>query len=350
MTRVVQCLAQQLIDRTEEVLPTNRPHLGIVDDTESLRILRDSALAVLSHPDALSTNMRLLEDGHETPRGVWLQSRIGEAEVIYSELRNHELDRAVMDGSLFVVDSIDTRNSELMLFREALEYGLGRVWINTYMVSGADASFGTHSDTHDALILQLSGHKRWRVAAGVGCSLDDSTPLIDVVLSPNQFLFVPGGTEHHVSAVGQFSLHLTIVFDSTAALIFQQHLTDFVYGRPPTNITKADVTAAMTRVSERRLGTSLPFVETGLVNDLGGVRLASRLKPALRIDEEGRGILVALAKVWTIEPELIELILELCTGRELNWSEVCAMTDVGQSGLRQWLRMRAEDGLIITRP
>jgi len=342
----VQKLALELGSRNRPNRQSSRPSWGQLGKSDALGALARASMALLAHPDALATNMRLLESGHELPRGDWLESRVGEAQVVHSSLRNHQLDSAISGGSLFVIDSADDKAHELMLFREALEYEHGRTWINVYMVGGEDASFGAHSDTHDTYILQLCGRKSWQVAdrAGEG-RLANATSQV-VVLEEGDYLFVPGGTEHYVQAVGEFALHLTIVFDASAALQFQRDLTDFVFASRHVRLTRAELEGAMARVAERRKGSSLPFVESGSEADIGTVRLASRLRPMVHV-VDGKLSIQAIAKSWTIESKFEPLVRKLADGVAVTWFEVRSLVEAPDAEILKWLLVQARNELIV---
>jgi ribosomal protein L16 Arg81 hydroxylase len=88
--------------------------------------------------------------------------------------------------------------------------------INVYLTNvGQKTSAPPHTDKQDVFVLQTQGSKRWRVftppppsklyrvdpfARGKGKDILDwkelEKPLLDVVLSPGQILYVPGGFPH----------------------------------------------------------------------------------------------------------------------------------------------------------
>lgn len=70
---------------------------------------------------------------------------------------------------------------------------------NAYLSPPGAAGLRRHADTHDVIVLQLSGTKRWEVA-GVG----------PVTLEPADVMYLPAGTEHEAACHDDHSLHLTI--------------------------------------------------------------------------------------------------------------------------------------------
>ncbi|KAF7962885.1 hypothetical protein AWV80_16310 [Cupriavidus sp. UYMU48A] len=87
------------------------------------------------------------------------------------------------------------------------------VQINAYLVCGDRPGFNPHFDSHDVIVLQGHGRKRWLLAAETtGPSIDRAQPALDheYLLDEGDMLFVPSGLWHSVTAVGEPSLHFTI--------------------------------------------------------------------------------------------------------------------------------------------
>jgi ribosomal protein L16 Arg81 hydroxylase len=107
---------------------------------------------------------------------------------------------------------------------------------NAYVSFGGKGSFGAHWDTHDVVVLQLVGRKRWRV-----CPPTFPLPLpghtsresglaapsaftLDVVLEAGDALYLPRGWWHDVTPLPQPSVHLSVgiyvpsVFDALNSL------------------------------------------------------------------------------------------------------------------------------------
>ncbi|MEM7155450.1 MAG: cupin domain-containing protein [Myxococcota bacterium] len=97
-----------------------------------------------------------------------------------------------------------------------------RVDIGFYLTPGGTQGLAPHWDYMDVIVLQIAGTKRWRLY-GEGAELPvkprkavfkqplgEAEPTHDLVLSPGDFLYLPRGTVHDVSAQQEQSLHLTI--------------------------------------------------------------------------------------------------------------------------------------------
>jgi ribosomal protein L16 Arg81 hydroxylase len=93
---------------------------------------------------------------------------------------------------------------------------------NAYVSFGGDGSFGAHWDTHDVVVLQLVGRKRWRVSPptfplplpghtsrGSGQAAP-SLPALDTLLESGDLLYLPRGWWHEVTPLPEPSLHLSV--------------------------------------------------------------------------------------------------------------------------------------------
>lgn len=113
------------------------------------------------------------------------------------------------------------------------------IWLNVYLTRpGLSSSTQLHTDKQDVLLVQTTGHKRWRVytppppanqpqldpfARGKGTDQMDPSGLellIDTVMGPGQVLYVPAGFPHETDTAGDAelgeepSVHLTIGIDT----------------------------------------------------------------------------------------------------------------------------------------
>ena len=110
-----------------------------------------------------------------------------------------------------------------------LEFELGcMIGANAYLTpSGESQGFAPHYDDIEAFVLQLEGSKHWRVYAPLNKAealprvsstdytendLKDVEPVLDVLLSPGDVLYMPRGWIHQAvtTPTNKHSLHLTI--------------------------------------------------------------------------------------------------------------------------------------------
>ncbi|HEY6169179.1 MAG TPA: cupin domain-containing protein [Verrucomicrobiae bacterium] len=144
---------------------------------------------------------------------------------------------ACRQGSSLVINTIHLFSQSIGRFSRALERDLGEpINVNMYLSSADNPAFACHYDCHDIMLLQLEGHKRWKVfEPTIQSPLFDmkhhgvqapSEPILDVTLAPGDFLYVPRGFWHEVVAVGGLSLHLTVGIDAHTGIDFLRWLAD----------------------------------------------------------------------------------------------------------------------------
>jgi hypothetical protein len=148
-----------------------------------------------------------------------------------AEMPDQVIDEKVLDryaaGATLVLQGLHRLWPPLIEFAGALAGELAApVGVNAYVTPPASRGFGTHYDTHDVFVLQVAGRKRWRVyepvlpdplaqqASGTRAAevsaVSDSAPVLDVVLSAGDSLYLPRGWLHSAAALGEQSLHLTL--------------------------------------------------------------------------------------------------------------------------------------------
>ena len=143
-------------------------------------------------------------------------------------------------GATLVLNALHRLHPPLVRFCGELAAELGhQVQCNAYATPGGGAQgFAFHHDTHDVLVLQVSGTKRWRVhepvlplplpsqpKAGDDLVPPGAEPLLDVELEPGDALYLPRGFVHAAVTTDQPSLHLTVGLLSTT---WYDVLTDLV--------------------------------------------------------------------------------------------------------------------------
>ncbi len=127
-------------------------------------------------------------------------------------------------GASLVVSQFHETHPPLQRFCRGLEkLFLHAVQANIYLTPPAAQGFRTHYDTHDVLVLQVEGTKRWRVWDGErverptrrtpwpGAMEPVGEPHV-LTLRPGDALYVPRGVMHDAATEGQRSLHVTVGF------------------------------------------------------------------------------------------------------------------------------------------
>lgn len=150
-------------------------------------------------------------------------------------------------GSTIALQALQRYWLPLTRFCRDLELTLTHpVQANAYITPPAARGLGMHFDTHDVFVLQVAGTKRWVLHEPVvelpmpaqkhPVETDDQ-PLLDIVLAPGDFLYVPRGFLHAATSMEQVSAHLTIgiLADTWYALLQEaaQQAVDEVAFRAP---------------------------------------------------------------------------------------------------------------------
>ncbi len=100
---------------------------------------------------------------------------------------------------------------------------------NAYFTPASSQGFGVHHDTHDVLVLQVAGRKRWRIyeprlelplkAQRWSDALGDpGEPVDDVTLEAGDTLYLPRGWPHEAAAADAASLHITVGLHPTTRM------------------------------------------------------------------------------------------------------------------------------------
>jgi ribosomal protein L16 Arg81 hydroxylase len=124
------------------------------------------------------------------------------------------------DGATVILSGLHERLPQLARYCRALEAVMSaRVQTNIYMTPPGNQGFNPHFDSHDVLVLQISGSKEWRIyGTPVELPLNDQrfergsdvgAETQRFVLEPGDVLYLPRGIAHDAVATDQTSLHIT---------------------------------------------------------------------------------------------------------------------------------------------
>jgi hypothetical protein len=132
-------------------------------------------------------------------------------------------------GATIVVQALHLNHLPLALFCRDLEARLGHpVQANAYYTPRAAQGLPVHHDTHDVLVLQVAGEKRWlvydpvfelplkhqRYSAELG---EPGGTVLDLTLRAGDTLYLPRGWLHEALTSERDSLHLTIGINAYTA-------------------------------------------------------------------------------------------------------------------------------------
>jgi bifunctional lysine-specific demethylase and histidyl-hydroxylase NO66 len=132
-------------------------------------------------------------------------------------------------GATVVLQALHLNHLPLAHFCRELEARLGHpVQANAYYTPRAAQGLPVHHDTHDVLVLQVAGQKRWlvydpvfelplkhhRYSAELG---EPGAAVLDLTLEPGDTLYLPRGWLHEALTSEHDSLHLTIGINTHTA-------------------------------------------------------------------------------------------------------------------------------------
>lgn len=125
-------------------------------------------------------------------------------------------------GATIVLQALHVHWHPLAVFCRQLEDALGHsVQANAYWTPRGSQGFAVHHDTHDVLVLQVAGEKRWllydpllelplkhqRWSSALG---EPGEPSDDLTLRAGDTLYLPRGWLHQAETSAADSLHVTI--------------------------------------------------------------------------------------------------------------------------------------------
>ncbi|MCP5197252.1 MAG: cupin-like domain-containing protein [Gammaproteobacteria bacterium] len=148
---------------------------------------------------------------------------------LFDPRRNSEHARTLSDlyrhGHTILIDDIHTQWPAIAELTNELARELGHgVGANLYLTPKQSQGFGIHYDTHDVFILQIEGHKEWRIydievslplpeMQSKKGNLDPNSigePKQKLTLNAGDVLYIPRGHAHAARTTNSHSLHLTV--------------------------------------------------------------------------------------------------------------------------------------------
>lgn len=160
-----------------------------------------------------SGDIRIARDGAVTPFAAFSSKGVADRNAILGEYAA---------GSTIVFEHLNRHHPLLGRALAQCEVELEfPVRANCYLTPAMSQGFSLHYDTHDVLILQVSGSKTWQVWDNPlplpheeqpfsPALLAHARQLADVTLEPGDVLYLPRGFIHGASANEAPSLHLTL--------------------------------------------------------------------------------------------------------------------------------------------
>lgn len=170
---------------------------------------------------------RILEFSQPKPPSIRFADKAAEAPAAAPFNAGGRLDiekirKLYLAGRTLILNTVEDYDAEIASLARAIETELGaRVQVNCYLTPAGAQGFNAHYDTHDVLVVQIEGEKRWKIYGGDAVyplnELTDGGPsdrkdLADpetLTLTAGDVLYIPRGWIHEAEAQERASLHLT---------------------------------------------------------------------------------------------------------------------------------------------
>lgn len=140
-----------------------------------------------------------------------------------TRLNKHRFYELLQRGATLVINQIERYSLEARRLGTVVSHFTGmQTTSNAYVSFGGNGTFGKHWDTHDVVVLQLQGKKRWQVfAPSLPLPLSHQTsermqlpcppgPEFEITLEKGDLLYIPRGWWHEVSPLEEGSIHLSV--------------------------------------------------------------------------------------------------------------------------------------------
>jgi Cupin superfamily protein len=141
-------------------------------------------------------------------------------------------------GATLIVNGVHQRVPSVAKLAAQLRDDIGyETHINLYCSPADQRGFDCHYDTHDVLILQIEGEKKWFVyretvlypTSDIPSSKQmqpTEPPYLECVLKAGDLLYIPRGHWHYAVANEQPSLHLTVGIEPQTGLDWLRWITN----------------------------------------------------------------------------------------------------------------------------
>ncbi|MGI8677427.1 MAG: cupin domain-containing protein [Jatrophihabitans sp.] len=192
--------------------------------------------------------LRMARDGDVLAPATFTRGG-GAGATIADQVADDRVLAAIGEGATLVLQALHRTWPPLVEFSSRLAAELGHpVQINAYVTPPQNQGFAAHYDVHDVFVLQVSGRKQWVVHDPVVESplanqpWDErreavamratEAPLLDTVLGPGDALYLPRGTIHAATSLGEISIHLTVGVHPLTRYDLVKHLLEAVQDDP----------------------------------------------------------------------------------------------------------------------
>ncbi|MGW4815201.1 cupin domain-containing protein [Kitasatospora cineracea] len=179
--------------------------------------------AVLSGSALRAPFIRVIQSGTDVAAAQYTTTASVGSERLQDVVDPAALARFWDRGATLVLNSLHRTQEPIGRLSREIGRDLGaHVQANAYITPAGVKGLPAHYDTHDVMVLQIDGSKRWIIHEPVlelplpaqqGHDVGPATvhpPLIDTVLRPGDALYLPRGYVHAPETRNERSIHLTL--------------------------------------------------------------------------------------------------------------------------------------------
>jgi hypothetical protein len=205
-----------------------RLHLAASDPSRAETLFSWQDIDTLLSERALDEKVGILRDGTLVPRN-WYTSSAGK------QLNVSAFHDLLRQGASIVVKSVHCSVPRIGQLCAAIEREMGiDTNVNAYLSFFKGGAFKPHWDIMDVLVVQVHGHKQWRVwnedAPRVGDVVDqlkvntNAAPDQEFQMAPGDVLFIPRGEPHSAAVSSERCVHLSVGLLSQTGINFLDYL------------------------------------------------------------------------------------------------------------------------------
>jgi len=167
-------------------------------------------------------SLRLVRSGKSVPKASYTYAHTTGGLRVGDAIDAHGAVRGFASGATVVLQALHRFVPSVQAFCYELEDFFGHpLQANAYLTPEGARGLGVHHDTHDVMVLQLSGTKKWRLYPQTVMDAvhdypaskrhpDLQSPDVSLTLSPGDCLYLPRGLPHDAESTEKASLHLTL--------------------------------------------------------------------------------------------------------------------------------------------
>lgn len=355
------------LERHWGAYPLLREHAagrGSFDDLASLDDL-DRMIASLG---LRASNLRMVKDGTTLPVSSYTTAPGSKARTTDALVNASSVYARFDEGATIVLESLHRFWRPLTDFSRELEISLGhRLQVNAYITPPGSQGFDVHHDSHDVLVLQVSGAKHWIVYDDE----DKTRVLIDREIQPGDVLYIPKGFPHAASAGTIASAHLTVGIVTHDSIDVIRELTKLAEQEPAfemrfpvgsttdpaslresvehhlgefrTWLDKVDVDELTERVARKVMTTSLPMMR----GHLRRLEVLDKIEDSTQLVRRAGAICVLFPKATSLKVLLADRELEMPLAARAAMQEIARCDLIRPRDLHPYLT--PESAMVLVR-